>query len=273
MGKLADLASVSTADAQSFVYMPPLQAFDATRILVKPNLGYPVGPPATVSTAVLDKVLRGLRRANPNARILVVEGVCSSATAAEIFEKHGVYDLLDDNMRATDAEDLLMEDYPNLLENPVKYTQMTAPGYIGQYDCVISLGAFKRTLLKGEPLISASLKNLYGLFPREVYRARSPNSRGQLHRPSVPEILKDIYFTVGHLFHGAVVDLTEKYVSPDWKPDRVRGVAEPVGKIVWGDDLLAVDEVACRIAGEPAASYIEPIRKLRADLRKKGVDV
>lgn len=273
MGKLADLASVSTADAESFVYMPPPQAFAATRILVKPNLGYPVGPPATVSIHVLDKVLRGLRRANPNARILVIEGTTSSATAEEVFEKHGIYDLLDDNMRAADAEDLLMTEYPNLLENPVKYAQMTAPGYIGEYDCVISLGAFKRTMLNGQPLISASLKNLYGLFPREIYHARSSKSRGQLHRPSVPEILKDVYFTVGHLFHGAVVDLTEKYVSPDWKPDRVRDVAEPVGKIVWGDDLLAVDEVACRTAGEPIAEYIEPIRKLRADLRKKGGNV
>jgi uncharacterized protein (DUF362 family) len=268
MGKLTDLAAVSTAKTKSFVYLPPPEAFEAVRILVKPNLGYPVGPPVTVSAYVLDKVLRGLRRANPHARIVVIEGVCSDVAVEDIFEQHGVYDLLDENMRAGDAEQLIMTEYPNLLDAPVKYAAMTAPGYIGEYDCVISVGAFKRTTLKGEPLISASLKNLYGLFPREKYRGRSPKARGQLHSPSVPDVLKDIYFSVGYHFHGAVVDLTHKFVSKDWRPDV--GEAVPVGQVVWGTDLLAVDEVACRLGGEATADYIAPIRALRDELRRQG---
>ena len=143
---------------------------------------------------------------------------------------------------------------------------MTAPTYLEGYDCIISVGAFKKTVLNDKPLISASLKNLYGFFPRGEYHGRSPNSRGQLHTPSVGEILQDIYFTIGHHIDGAVVDLHEKYNSPDWKPDRVRDVATPVGKVVWGTDLLAVDETACRIAGEETADYIAPIRKLRIQL-------
>lgn len=265
VGKLAELMAVKTAKSESFVYTPPPQAYEAVRILVKPNLGYPAGPPVTVSMDVLGAVLRGLRRANPTARIVVVEGVCSKTSADDIFRQSGLLDLLDDNMRAGDADQLSLREYPNLLAKPVKYKTMLAPEYIGDYDCCISVSAFKRTILKDEPLISASLKNLYGLFPRAHYAARSKNSRGQLHRPSVPEVLKDIYFTVGHLFHGAVVDLTHKFVSPDWKPDR--GESVPVGQVVWGDDLLAVDETACRIAGEPAASYIAPIRRLRDQLR------
>jgi hypothetical protein len=58
-----------------------------------------------------------------------------------------------------------------------------------------------------------------------------------------------------------VVDLTEKLVSPDWRPDK--GEAVPVGQVVWGDDLLAVDEVACRVAGEPIARYIDDIRGVK----------
>lgn len=266
MGKLADLAAVSSSKANSFVYIPPDAAFGATRILVKPNLGYPDAAPVTVSRAVLDKVLRGLRRANPGARIIVIEGSSASASMEDIYQQHGVYDLLDDNMRAGDAEDLLMEEFPNLLENPVKYRSMIAPGYLRSYDCCISVAAFKRTMLHGQPLISASLKNLFGLFPRERYRGRSPNLRGQLHQPGVAEVLQDVYFTIGHLFHGAVVDLTQKYVSDDYHPDR--GQAVDVGQVVWGSDLLAVDEVACRIAGEAVASYIEPIRRMRETLRQ-----
>lgn len=269
MGKLQDLAAVKSSNSESFVYTPPDSAFGAARILVKPNLGYPVGPPATISMAVLGAVLRGLRRASPLGRILIVEGVCSTATTAEIFQQRGLYEMLDGEMRTADADALIMKAYPNLLPEPVKYATMTAPEYIEAFDCVISVGAFKRTTLNGEHLISASLKNLYGFFPRAVYMSRSPKSRGQLHRPSVPEVLKDIYFTIGHHVDGAVVDLTEKYISPDWKPDRVRDVAHPVGKVVWGDDMLAVDEMACKIAGEAVASYIAPIRALRKQVMGK----
>jgi hypothetical protein len=263
MGKLKDLAAVKVADSETFVYTPPPQAYGAALILVKPNLGYPVQPPATVSMPILAAVLRGLRRASPKGRIVVVEGVCGKMSVVDIYEKHGLMQHLDAEMRAGDAEKLVMKRYPNLSPAPVKYDEMTAPEYLSYYDCIISVGAFKKTILHDRPLISASLKNLYGLFPRDVYHGRSKTSRGQLHRPSVSEVLKDIYFSIGHLVHGAVVDLTQKYVSPDWKPDRARGVAHDVGKVVWGDDMLAVDETACRIAGEPVADYIDPIRRLR----------
>jgi uncharacterized protein (DUF362 family) len=206
---------------------------------------------------VLKTVLRGLRRANPHARIVIIEGSGGEVGVEEIFRRSGLLQLLDDNMRAADAEQLNLAEYPNLLEIPVKYPSMLAPAYVGEYDCCISVAAFKRTMVNGQPLISASLKNLVGLFPREHYG-------GELGQPGVPEILKDMYFTIGHRFHGAVVDLTEKLVSPDERPDR--GEAVPVGQVVWGDDLLAVDETACRLAGEEPAGYLAPIRQLRDGL-------
>lgn len=261
MSKLRDLGSVRNASTASFAYIPPLAAFEAARILVKPNLGYPKGAPVTVSMQVLGGVLAGLRRANPGARIVIVEGACSPRSMADLFKRSGLLELLDDNMRVVDAEALPMRDYVNRSPEPVKYATMRAPALLGEYECLISVGAFKRTTLKGEPLISASLKNLYGLFPRDLYHGRSLNARAQLHQPSVPEVLRDIYFTIGTLFHGAVVDLDQKFVSVDHRPDV--GEAVPVGQVVWGDDLLAVDEVACRLGGEAEASYLAPIRALR----------
>jgi hypothetical protein len=138
---------------------------------------------------------------------------------------------------------------------------MWAPKLLQEVDCRLSVGAFKRTTLKGRSLISASLKNLYGLFPREKYKARSASSRGQLHRPSVPEILQDVYFTIGHLFDGAVVDCDQKFISRDWRPDK--GDPVPIGKVIWGDDLLAVDQKACEVGQEDIAPYLDPIRQLR----------
>jgi uncharacterized protein (DUF362 family) len=250
-----------SATTQSFVYQPPAVAFNARHILVKPNLGYPVAPPVTVSMGVLGKVLQALRQASPNAKISIVEGVCSPVSLHDIASKNGLYGLLDDGMELLDADTLPLIEYPNLSPNPVRFQTMWAPALLQEVDCRITIGAFKRTILKDTPLISASLKNLYGLFPRSKYHARSTNSRGQLHRPSVPQVLQDVYFCVGHLFDGAVVDANLRFISRDWKPDK--GDSIEFGKIFVGSDLIAVDRAACIAAGEAIPSYLTEIDQLR----------
>jgi len=253
--------TVHTAATAEFIYTPPAVAKTAKRILVKPNLGYPVGPPVTVSMGVLGKVLRGIRAANPTAEILIVEGVCSKASLAEIAQKNGLPPLLTDGIELLNADELDCIEYANQSSEPVRFQSMWAPKLLQEVDCRISVSAFKKTSLKGRDLISASLKNLYGLFPRAKYKARSPNSRGQLHRPSVPLVLQDVYFTIGHLFDGGVVDCDLKFVSHDYKPDK--GDSFDIGQVIWGDDLLAVDRMACEVGGEPEAAYLVPISHLR----------
>ncbi|MBW4464414.1 MAG: DUF362 domain-containing protein [Pegethrix bostrychoides GSE-TBD4-15B] len=245
--------------AVDFEYQPPPAAFAAQRILVKPNLGYPVAPPVTVSMPVLAAVLRGLRQASPDAEILIVEGVCSPVSLNKIAAGHGLYALLDAKMQLLDADELPLRDYPNLSPQPVRFQSMQAPALLSEVDCRISVGAFKRTILKDQPLISASLKNLYGLFPRQHYKARSANSRGQLHRPSVPLVLQDVYFCIGHLFDGAVVDANQKFVSADWKPDR--GQTVELGKVIWGE-MLSADRLACELGDESKPDYLTAIEAL-----------
>ncbi len=257
---MSNTPTVYVAQTAQFLYEPPAAAHGAARIVVKPNLGYPVGPPVTVSMGVLDAVLQGLRRVSPNAEILIVEGVCSATPLSEIASRNGLYGLLDEGMQLLDADQLPLRDYPNRSPQPVRFASMLAPALLSEVDCCISVGAFKRTILKDEPLISASLKNLYGLFPRAKYKARSANSRGQLHRPSVPLVLQDVYFSIGHLFHGAVVDGDRKFVSKDWKPDKGETVA--LGQIIWGDDLLSVDRKACELSNEAIPSYLTAIEHL-----------
>lgn len=258
---MSDAQTVYTATTAQFQYEPPNAAHGAARILVKPNLGYPVGPPVTVSMGVLGAVLQGLRRVSPTAEILIVEGVCSAVSLTDIASRNGLYNLLDEGMQLLDADQLPLRDYPNLSPQPVRFQSMTAPALLGEVDCCISVGAFKRTILKDQPLISASLKNLYGLFPRAKYKARSANSRGQLHRPSVPLVLQDVYFSIGHLFHGAVVDGDRKFISRDWKPDK--GESVPLGQIFWGDDMLSADRRACEVGNEATPSYLIEIERLR----------
>ena len=253
---------VRVAETAQFIYQPPATANAAKRILVKPNLGYPAKPPVTVSMGVLKQILTGLRKASPNAEILIVVGVCSSVSLSEIASRNGLYSILDRGMEVIDADTLPLAEYPNLSPSPVRFQSMLAPSLLKEVDCRISIGALKRTHLKGEPLISASLKNLYGLFPRAHYKARSPKSRGQLHRPSVPLILRDVYFCIGHLFDGAVVDGERKFFSPDWKPDR--GKSLELGKVFWGEDLISVDREACLLGKEPMPSYLDAIEDLRS---------
>jgi hypothetical protein len=249
--------SLTFSPTQDFIYEPPIAAHGAKRILVKPNLGYPVGPPVTVSMGVLQQVLVGLRAIAPQAEILIVEGVCSPVSLNDIVGKHGLYKILDENMRLLDADELDCIEYENKHDRPVRFKSMWAPKLLTEVDCRITVGTFKRTILKDEPLISASLKNLYGLFPRAKYKARSANSRGQLHRPSVPGVLQDVYGCIGHLFDGAVVDADLRFVSKDWKPDRGDVIA--CGKVFWGNCPVAVDRLACETIGEPVAGYLGAI--------------
>lgn len=256
----------SIVDSDRFTYQPPAAAIAAQAIVVKPNLGYPVGPPVTVSKAVLAEVLRSLRQHSPTADIFILEGVCSPVSLEAIAARHGIYDLLDERTYLVNADTLPLKEYPNRVPDPVRFSSMWAPALLQDADCCISLGTFKRTVLNGKPLISASLKNLYGLFPRDRYKARSAHSRGQLHRPSVPKVLQDVYGCVGQFFQGAIVDGSQRYISPDWKPDRVRG-AVPFGKVIYGEDMLAVDRATCLAADETVPDYIEAIAQQRNHLK------
>lgn len=260
MGKLARLASVKSAKTDSFTYIPPDAAFGAVRILVKADLGTVKSPPETVSMRVLEGVLRGLRRANPGARILIVEGVRVRFDAMEVLKNSGLLNIIDENTRVTDSEAMPMAEYPNLLQTPHKFATLTAPSMMGEYDCRISVSRFTCTTRGGNPLVEASLRNLHGIFPREQYSLPdTPHERGQFTGDDAAAVYKDLYFSMGHLFDGAVVDLDTIGVD---------GASKQVNQVVWGDDMLAVDEVACKLAGEPVPDYLREIDKLRQGMEK-----
>lgn len=253
---------VQVSPAGHFTYRPPEAARTARRILVKPNLGYPVGPPVTVSMAVLARVLDGLRATNPTAEVLIVEGACNRLPARQTADSLGLSELLNERTRFLDADELPCEPYLNPGGCVFKYAEVWAPTLLREVDCAISVGACKRTMLKGAVLMSCAVKNLFGLLPRSRYRARSPHSRGQLHRPDVHAVIADVYHCIGHHFHGAVVDATSKFISRDWEPDQ--GASRPLGKVIWGDELLEVDRRACHEAGEEPPAYLRLIDEARS---------
>lgn len=211
MSKFAHLTTVKSARTEAFVYTPPASAFGATRILVGVD-------PGELSPVVI-QVLRGLRRANPHARILVVGSTHKTV-------------LLDDNMRAANRDDLLMVAYGSNRsagahdDTPLHHTMpsvtVTAPGYIAEYDCRITVTARAEA--------PPALCSLRGLL--------TPESANALVD------LADLYFTIGYFFDGAVV--------------------AAASQVVWGDDLLAVDESVCRLANLPVPEVLNTIRAIRA---------
>ncbi len=212
MGKLTDLTSIKTAKTDSFVYTAPMAAFDAIRILVT----YTDANASRISDNVLSAVLRGLRRANPTARILVIEEMQSQRITT----------LIDDNMRIATTDQLIMTAYHNYWPGESAFPSLTAPEYVEEYDCCISLCAFDVE----EGLVKAALDNIRALIDHDAH----PEEELTALRP------EDLYFTYGYYFDGAVIELN--------------------GQVVWGDNLLGADETAARLANVPTPDYIAHIR-------------
>jgi hypothetical protein len=257
MGKLKDLAAVKSTAAASFAYLPPDKAINADLILVVADIAYPLPHPVTVSQSVLGAVLRGLRRASPTGRIVLVGGIAVDTPVQAVFGELGIPEMLDREMRYADTEELLDDKFSNKLKQPFKFAELVAPGYLHSYDCVINLSTLKRT----SQIAGASLLNLFSLMPRRIYSRQSEQVRGQLFEPDPADSLKDVYFTLGEHIDGVVIDLTEKYLSADARFDHA-DKGQAVGQVLWGEDMLALDEAAFRIAGEEVPPYIEEIRAL-----------
>ncbi len=231
MGKLANLASVNSAPLNTFVYMPPDQALAAARILVLANLGYAIGAPSAVNWGTLAAVLRGLRRASPRARIMITDKICPASSADAIFERIGLKDSLDNEMRAVASDILLRREYHNPLSEPLHQSMFIAPEAVADFDCVVSIGVFEAK----QDSIKGSVTMLYGLLPCD-FPLQTPNSPQRHH---------DIYFTFAPHIDAAVLEVQ---------------VARDDIRILSSIDMLALDETACRLTNRSVADYVDALR-------------
>lgn len=227
MGKLKDLSTISTSKPETFVYTPPPAAYEALRILVKVNLNMTT----YVNNYILDAVLRGLRRVNTLARIVVIDSFASEQVAQQTFHQCGVDELLDQDMRAAAAEIITPFVFDNINPEPLVFGDVVAPKYIYDYDCCISVSSFKAD----EPF-TGGLHNLVNLIPKDLTQTVSD------------ALLTDIYFTVGRHFHGSVITLDSH------------------NQVIWGDDLVTVDETAYRVSEQTVAPYLPMIRDIKKRL-------
>lgn len=182
MSKPARLSSVKSTHIQTFVYTPPATAYDAVRIVVKPNLD-------TVRPEVLTAVLRGLRRANPGGRIIVLANALPERDVETVFGSEGSLDLLDSNMQAILIDRLATAVYSDP-RNPARSVE--APRLLGEAECRISVAG-------AGPGIIAALDHL----------------RRLIQGPYDSLMTADLYCAIGRLFDGAVLEVDEQVLWGD----------------------------------------------------------
>src|SRR5690606_25289535 len=90
---------------------------------------------------------------------------------------------------------LIMQNYRNHSKKPERFWTLTAPGYFGEYECVLSVSGLSNK--------AGSLANLSNIFVEGRIKEGDESERITIH--SVEE-LSDVYFTIGHHIHGVVID-------------------------------------------------------------------
>jgi hypothetical protein len=230
MGKLAQLASVTSASLDHFVFVPPTAAMKAARILVLANLGYaPMAAPA-LNWGTLAAVLRGLRRASPLGRILIVDRVCPASSAEAIFQRIGLSEALDPEMRVAPVDALLRRDYPVPLKSPVTASSFSLPEYLSEFDCVLLIG----TAEAAGGAFKGSVSMLAHLLPCESAPLATDD----------PRCYRDLYHTVAPHIDAAVLEVR---------------LSRDETRILTGSHLPALDETACRLLKQPVAEYLKAL--------------
>lgn len=249
--------AIQCLDSAAPAFDFPDRIRSARHIVIKPNVGYAAQPPVIVRMALLRQVIAQVLALRDDSIITVVEGVCTKVAAQQVFDVTGLSALASARVTITDAERLPMDDYAHT-GAPFRFKSVKAPMLLREADACISIAPLKRTTLNSQPLISASIKNLFGLLPRATYHARSRHARGQLHLPNVQRVICDVYRALGPHINFGIVDVHEKFVSLDWQPDR--GGAVPVGKVLCGESLVELDCAACAASDEPICEYLQLLR-------------
>jgi len=232
MGKLANLASVSSALLDHFVYVPPTAAMKAARILVVANLGYAVGAAPALNWGTLAAVLRGLRRASPLGRILIVDRICPPSAAEAIFQRIGLTDALDPETRAAAVDALLKRAYPNPLPQPVRSASFLLPQYVSEFDCMILVGTAEA--------VNGRFKGSVALLEHLLSCDTPPTD------PADPLALYDLYHTLAPHVDAAVLEVR---------------VSRDEIRVLSGENLLTLDEAACRLLQQSPAAYIAALRR------------
>jgi len=224
--------------AKQFEHFRQVLPLAGKRVVLKPNLvEYRREKVINTDPRVVDAVIQLCKREGA-AEIVVAEGpghwrnvqfLVRESGLGDVLEKHGVrfVDLNhDEPVKMTNLGRLTRLDYLYLTRTVVSS------------DVFISLPKLKTHHWAGATL---SLKNLFGTLPGICYGW----PKNELHWRGIPNSIVDIACT--HTPHFAIVDgiIGMEGDGP------LMGSAKPVGALIMGADLVAVDATCCRLMKLP----------------------
>ncbi|MBX9580515.1 MAG: DUF362 domain-containing protein [Gemmataceae bacterium] len=238
--------------AAQFEHFRPHVPLVGRRVVLKPNLvEYHRDKVINTDPRVIDAVITLCKREGA-AEVVVAEGpghwrnvqfLVNESGLGAVLEKHGV--------RFVD----LNHDEPVKLPNLGRLTGLDSlylARTVAEAEVLISLPKLKTHHWAGATL---SLKNLFGTLPGICYGW----PKNELHWRGIPNSIVDIALT--RTPDLAVVD---GIVGMEGDGP-LNGTAKPVGAVVMGADLVAVDATCCRLMGLPPERL--PTLRLAADRR------
>lgn len=232
----ADLADVLRRQFEHYRADVPLAG---KRVVLKPNLvEYHRDKVINTDPRVVAAVIELCRREGA-AEIIVAEGPGHWRNLEYLVSASGLGDVLRHyNVPLVD----LNHDEPVKTPNLGRLTgleHLFLTRTILSADVFISLPKLKTHHWAGATL---SLKNLFGTLPGICYGW----PKNELHWRGIPNSIVDIALT--HTPHLAIVDAIVGMEGDG----PLNGSARPVGALVMGTDLVAVDATCCRLMGLPA---------------------
>ena len=229
----ADLKAILLQQFEHFRSQLPLSG---KRVVLKPNLvEHHPGKVINTDPRMIEAVIE-MCKAEGAAEIIVAEGPGHWRNVQFLVEQSGLGDVL--RRQKVPFVDLNHDEPVKLLN----LGRLTGLDYlylartVVQTDVLISLPKLKTHHWAGATL---SLKNLFGILPGICYGW----PKNELHWRGIPNSIIDIALT--NTPHLAIVD---GIVGMEGDGP-LNGVAKPMGVVVMGADLVAVDATCCRLMG------------------------
>jgi hypothetical protein len=234
-----------------FVFAPPPQLAWARRVLIKPCAGYSLPYPVTTSPALLNTIIKGIRKVS-NADILIADGTPTGESIYPIYQALG-YSF--HHVLMLDIRDSIFIEVQNPLTEFYAVESFWVPNVVLRSDFLISVTPFKVSAKYGQ----FSVANLLSLLPVSKYRKGRSGGWGSLYQLGIEKVLADLYFTLP--FDLGIIEASQKFSYTD---DPKKGEAEDYGKILIGEPH-EVDLKASQIAGV-ACQHLKLISQGRVQL-------
>lgn len=219
-----------------------LSGFD--RIIVKPNVVNSSPPPVTTDVRCV-LALVGYLKDRLDTEIIVAEGSGEGSTA-DNFRTNGYQQVTEQNgVELVDLDSLPAKRY----ENPSagEFREIYLPEIL-EGAGLISVPPAKDHTITG---VTLGLKNMVGCLPARHYSGYWSYKKSKIHAVSEHQVVADLMLYVKpHLtVIDALLGLAGGHLSGR-VPD------PPLGKIIAGTDVLAVDRKAARLLGHEAGTIL-----------------